>query len=225
MTGSDRFRPEYLSDQEGFRILAVSHKPYPAWRWVHASLDALHELIDKHDLKPHDVEKVEVHTIRPVADGFGNPSPANISDAVFSVAYPVAMVLYDVPEPNWYIEANLKDAPYSEMASKIEVQLDPEAQKRFEDQETVADFVPTTVVVTTRDGETYSRYAEVPRGTPMKPLSFAEIKGKFLHLTVEALGSEQCVGLWRKLQNLEQVNDMSELTWMMRSDEGVRPGR
>ncbi len=216
MMSSDRFRPEYLCSFDGFRILDVSHKPYPACRWSHTSLDAMVGLISEHGLHPELVESVVAHTIRPVAEGFGNQNPANIVDAVFSMAYPLAMILFGVPKSQWYVEDNLRSPAYLEMASRIDVELDTEAQQEYESQETVADFVPTTVVATTKEGQTFSKYAELPKGTPANPLTVGEIKEKFISLTSEVLGLKRCSALWDNLQSLEEIGDVSELAATMR---------
>lgn len=216
MSGSDRFRPDILTKLDDFKILTVSYKPYPACRWPHTSLDAMTDLIREHMIEPSDIEKAVVNTIRPMALSFGNPSPANIVDAVFSMPYPITMVIYGLPRSQWYLDGNLKDPQYLEMAAKVETKFDPEAQTKYENQPTVADFVPTTVEVTTKGNEKYQKYREVPRGTPMNPLSHEEIRDKFLDLTAEVLGPERSEGLYYKIINLEEVDDYSKLAEIMR---------
>jgi 2-methylcitrate dehydratase PrpD len=211
MAGSDRFRPEFLLNLNDFKVMKVSFKPYPACRWVHTSLDALIELIRDHKFKPEEIKRVIVHSIRPIAEGFGNQNPANVVDAVFCVPYPLTMVLYQVPRSQWYLDENLKSSKYIEMAAKIEVEFDPEAQRKFESQETVADLIPTTLEVILKDGKKYSNYKEVPKGTPMNPISYEEIKDKFFDLTYEFLGVDISKELFKKLENLEKLERYSEI--------------
>jgi 2-methylcitrate dehydratase PrpD len=213
MASSDRFRPEFLSSLDKFRILDVSFKPYPACRWTHTSLDALDELIREHKLDPRKIKKITVASVRAL-ETFGNPKPANLVDAEFSLPYPLTMVAYDVKKSRWYQEENLSSQEYLRFSAEVEVTFDQKAQTKAETHGFEPDFMPSTVHVVTTEDELFSKYKEVPKGNPKNPVSKEEIHTKCLDLITEILGKDLGTRLLEKLKHLEQIEDVSSLSPM-----------
>ena len=67
-------------------------KPYPICRWAHAPIDAALALRRTHDIRPEDVEAIEIETFRESA-ALSCAVPTTTSNAQYSLAWPVAAAL------------------------------------------------------------------------------------------------------------------------------------
>jgi 2-methylcitrate dehydratase PrpD len=88
--------------------------------------------------------------------------------AQFSIPYVVTMVLLGEPTgPNWYTEEMLKDRRVRDLQHRVKVEEAVGAAAALY----VEAKVVSTVDVTTKAGERFSRYVEFPKGEPENPFT------------------------------------------------------
>ena len=108
---------------------------------------------------------------------------------------------------------------------KIEVVADPEIEKVFPALQRVI------VNITTKDGRTFTRQLDYPKGDPRNPLTDTEIEEKFAALAEGVLSKRAQQKLKDAIWNLEKVGSVSKLMGMMKADvrkkaaSGTREGK
>ena len=150
------------------------HKLYSCCRHIHAPVDALRALIERHALAPDQIEAVAVHTYRGALRLANRTEPANLVDVQYSIPY--CLGLAAILGPSALLPLS-KDVLFrddvAQFARKVTLHLDPELDERFP-AETL-----TRVVV--RSGHQHHESAiTAPRGEATDPLSWQELEEKFL---------------------------------------------
>src|SRR5207245_2751964 len=95
---------------------------------------------------------------------------------------------------------------------KIEVVADPEIEKVFPALQRVI------VNITTKDGQTFTRQLDFPKGDPRNPLTDTEIEEKFAALAEGVLSKSAQQKVKDAIWNLERVGSVSKLMGMMKAD-------
>ena len=194
---------------EEYMTMRVGYKPYPACRQTHTTLDALTEVLQREKLKPEDIEKINVNTVRVLADSFVDYNPLNMIDAQFSVPYPAAMVVYNVPRPQWYLDENLKNQTYLEMASRVKVEFDSKLDPNIGSG-------PSNVLIFVKDGSCFETIVENPRGSPENPWTVEEIEEKFLELARAIIKPERSSRIIQDINKLESIDNTFNFTKLLR---------
>jgi 2-methylcitrate dehydratase len=97
---------------------------------------------------------------------------------------------------------------------KVEVVADPEIEKVFPALQRVI------VNITTKDGKSFSKQLDYPKGDPRNPLSDAEIEEKFHALAEGVLSDAAQKKLVNAIWNLEKIDSVSKLMALMKADIG-----
>ena len=95
---------------------------------------------------------------------------------------------------------------------KVEVVADPEIEKVFPALQRVI------VNITTKDGRSFSKQLDYPKGDPRNPLSDAEIEEKFRALADVVLSAKAQDRLIDAIWNLEKCASVSKLMALMKAD-------
>ena len=95
---------------------------------------------------------------------------------------------------------------------KIEVVADPEIEKVFPALQRVI------VNITTKDGQTFTRQLDYPKGDPRNPLTDTEIEEKFAALAEGVLSKSAQKKVKDAVWTLEKVGSVSKLMGMMKAD-------
>lgn len=148
-------------------------KLYSCCRHVHAPVDALRGLIDRHGLDPTGIEAVEVHTYAGAMRISNRPEPASFVDIQFSIPYCLGLAALLGPETLLPLSDDaLGRDDVSAFARKVRLVLDPALDSRFPAQ-------TLTRVVVSCDGRRYESPVTAPRGEASEPLSWSELEDKF----------------------------------------------
>ena len=182
MAGSDRCDFSRLTDRLGTRwtVQELSFKPYPACRWVHAALEATEGLMLEHGLSAQDISAVEVGTFEDVVVNFADRRPSEMIDAEFSMPWTVAAICIVKGLPKgaqWYARRTLSDPAMHELADKVKLTVDAEAQARHFSDERKSMSV---VRIETSDGRHLERRVAVAVGGVVSPWSAGGVEAKFL---------------------------------------------
>jgi len=216
------FGPEWklnlLTDGLGdsWRITQCGMKAFPTEALTHTPISAVLDLIKTNDLKPDQVEKVQIRSLARAADILSDPSkydPLTKETADHSLPYVIAAAIVDRQvTPAQFEMKRIMDPAIRAQLKKVEVVADPEIEKVFPALQRVV------VNITTIEGRTFSKQLDYPKGDPRNPLTDAEVEEKFAALADGVLSSGAQKKLRDTIWNLEKVGSVSKLMALMKAD-------
>lgn len=188
-------------DIKGFKIDNNSFKPFSCCKYTHPSSYAAQLLRNEQNLKLEDVEKVTIRSNRIVKQLVDNSHPKNPYGAKFSIQYCVAtMIKYGKLGIDQFVDENLNNDEIQRVMQNIEVIVDPQLDKEYTEK---PDRWAVELTITCKDGKTYTKFVEYPKGDPPNPMTWDETVEKFMDLSVPVYGEEVC----KKLVNLVATLD------------------
>jgi len=214
----DEWRLEWLTDGRGesWRITQCGMKFFPTEALTHAPISAVLDLVKENDLHPDGVEKIHVRSLARAADILSDPSkydPHTKETADHSLPYVIAAALVDRQvTPAQFEMKKIMDPTIRAQLKKVEVVADPEIEKVFPALQRVI------VNITMKDGRTFSKQLDYPKGDPRNPLSDAEIEEKFRALADGVLSAKAQDKLIDAIWNLEKCASVSKLMVLMKAD-------
>jgi len=201
---------------ESWRITQCGMKFFPTEALTHAPISAVLDLVKNNDLRPENVEKIQIRSLARAADILSDPSkydPRTKETADHSLPYVIAAALADRQvTPAQFEMKKIMDPTIRAQLKKVEVVADPEIEKVFPALQRVI------VNITTTEGRTFSKQLDYPKGDPRNPLSDAEIEEKFSALAEGVLSKSAQKKLVDAIWNLEKIGSVSKLMAMMKAD-------
>jgi 2-methylcitrate dehydratase len=205
---------------ESWRITQCGMKLFPTEALTHAPISAVLDLVKSHDLQPGQVERIQIRSLARAADILSDPSkydPRSKETADHSLPYVIAAALVDRQvTPAQFEMAKIMDSTIREQLKKVEVVADPEIEKVFPALQRVI------VNITTKDGQTFSKQLDFPKGDPRNPLSDAEIEEKFRALAEGVLTKKAQDKLIAAIWDLENAGSATKLMRLMKADVKVK---
>jgi 2-methylcitrate dehydratase PrpD len=186
---------------------SISLRLWPAASSIQSVITAVLGLVEKHDLRPAEVERIDVGLSKTVYDMHGTLPWDNKFRALLSTPYVTGVVLHDRRcwleqfEPRRY-----QDAAVDQFTrERVKVVMEPSIQG-----------TAAIVEVRTSAGATLTDRRECAKGDPDDPLSRAEIQEK-LHIAAEGLlPRPQVDRIIALVDRLERLADVRELTTALR---------
>jgi len=204
---------------ESWRITQCGMKFFPTEALTHAPISAVLDLVKENDLHPDGVEKIQIRSLARAADILSDPSkydPHTKETADHSLPYVIAAALVDRQvTPAQFEMAKIMDPKIREQLKKIEVVADPEIEKVFPALQRVI------VNITAKDGRTFSKQLDYPKGDTRNPLTDAEIEEKFRALAEGVLSKKAQDRLIRAIWKLEKLDSVAKLMRLMKADVNV----
>src|SRR5437660_4036678 len=201
---------------ESWRITQCGMKFFPTEALTHAPISAVLDLVKSNDLRPDQVEKIQVRSLARAADILSDPSkydPRTKETADHSLPYVIAAAIVDRHvTPAQFELKKIMDPEIRAQVKKVEVVADPEIEKVFPALQRV------NVNITTKDGRTFTRQLDYPKGDPRNPLTDAEVEEKFAALADGVLSAGAQKKLIDAIWNLEKVGSVSKLMALMKAD-------
>ncbi|MGA0392551.1 MAG: MmgE/PrpD family protein [Rhodospirillales bacterium] len=183
----------------------VGFKKHPCNYYTHRPIDATLELVAKHDLRPEEIESVNVDF--PVMEYVNRPQPITGLDGKFSVQYATALAL---------IDRSIKVESFSDERrfSKDIEDLLPRIHLNMREDITL-DFPDTYAIVTvkTKDGRELQERCDKPRRLWGVPLTRDERLTKFRDCVEPAMpkqAAEEIIELVENMDNLDNVHSIME---------------
>ena len=206
--------PESLLGKE-YRITECYFKPYPACRYLHASIEAAMNLVREHGIVAADIERAIVTTNKSSAGRLTYEIRSHVN-AIFSHAYKVATVLMD-GKPSLPVawQEKVSNPAFRDLLSRIEVRADPKYEKQFEHRSVHQPPWPVEVQVHLRDGRRFVAEILSPKGDPDNPMSPTEVKDKFARLATMVVPESQAHEIARLVARLEEVPRVDELMQLL----------
>ena len=201
---------------ESWRITQCGMKAFPTEGLTHTPISATLDLVKQNDLKHDHVQQVQIRSLARAADILSDPSkydPRSKETADHSLPYVIAAALVDRQvTPAQFTMEKIMDPAVRAQLKKIEVVADPEIEKVFPALQRVI------VNITTKDGRTFTRQLDYPKGDPRNPLTDTEIEEKFAALAEGVLSKNAQQQLKDAIWNLEKIPSVSTLMGMMKAD-------
>ncbi len=186
---------EDLSLGTALHVRNTYFKLYACCRHVHAPLDAFLDLINRHGIRPEEIEVIEVETTSGALRISNRVRPSNLTDVQYSIPYCLALAAIAGPQALLPLTREaLSQDRVSLLASSVRLVLNAEFDARFP-AETLA-----RVTIKAR-ARTVVSDVTAPLGEASKPLSWAQLEEKFRAATGRMATEAQ------RLQILKAVNN------------------
>lgn len=187
---TDTPKPEFLTDfsEDGYCIEGIYQKVHAACRHCHPAIDATLDMRNDLNLKPEQIEKIEVHTYKLAVGSHDHTEILGISSAKLSTPYAVALaIVKGTCGYADYNEDNLNDYWIKNLTRKVSV---------IENENLTAQSPAVRgarVTVYLKDGKEYEATCLYPKGEPENPLTQEEQEIKFRGLAMYGgLSSDEC---------------------------------
>ena len=192
-----------------WETLRLAVKPYPSCRYSHAAMDGLVALSEEHDIKPDDVEAIEIGLPEMGRKIIGEPLEAKINpecivDGQFSMPFCAAVVMRE-GQMGWDDYAkHISDDETLALCRKIKTVPDDQAEAAFPAN------MSGSVKIKTSSGE-FETFVEVPKGEPDNFMSATEFRAKFDGLCAPYLDDARRDRLADALLSLETANNVGDV--------------
>jgi 2-methylcitrate dehydratase PrpD len=198
---------------DSFQILRTSIKPHACCRYMQSPIDGILTIMRENQLKPEEVDQVEVGVLRA---GFGlvaeprdaKLNPVGVVDAQFSMPFgAAAAILYGRLSLDQFASDILASPRMKELMPHIRCVQDSELEKEFPRK------WPARVAISTRDGRRFETFVEYPKGDPENPLSWDEMIEKFHSLAEAVYTDGRRKEIVKRIQGMDKddVRKMAEL--------------
>ena len=191
-----------------FSIHHVEFKKYGCCNLMHSTNDNVLEVVEKHDLKAEDIEKIQVG-ITVAGDKFCNrPDPQSPTEARFSYQFAAAeVVLRRKIDYSTFSEKRLADADIRELAKKVEV---------FTPEEWPPMGHPgSRIIVTLKNGKKIENEVASQLGHPLNPLSLEQVNQVARNFMEVYLTTSQCDLVIETMATLEEKADIRTMMDML----------
>jgi 2-methylcitrate dehydratase PrpD len=207
---AEKANPAELTRELGSRyeILDAGIKVFPAGQPMQATLTGYFRLVKEHNLKGReDIQKIIVRLPESQSRTIND---RHMPDINCQYLLAVAMLDGKIDFQNSHDFERMHDSRVVELKKRVEIVADAELTK-------IHPAIRAGIVeITTTDGRQCNIRVDRVPGAPYNPLSAAEVEEKFLSLTVPVLEEEKSRAVVKKVRNLEDLSDASELGKFLR---------
>ncbi|MFC2065851.1 MmgE/PrpD family protein [Chloroflexota bacterium] len=195
-----------------FRVSATSIKPFPSCRMTHSPIEAALILKEKYNIAPDEIDKVIIRTFSRAFKAHNKPSPDTVLQSILSEQYNIATALVKgkVDFDDFTPEA-IHDEKVRDLMKRIELVEDDEMTKIYAEHRNR----PHELEISLKRGETFVQRILDSPGSPEKPVSDAQLAGKFTDLASPVFPGEKVQNLIDMIMKLEDIQDITELMELM----------
>lgn len=183
-------KPEFLTDFSGeeYCIEGIYQKVHAACRHCHPAIDATIDMRKDLNLKPEQIDRIEVHTYKLAVGSHDHTQIMGVSSAKLSTPYAVALAIVKGSAGYAdYNEDNHVDYWIKNLTQKVGV---------IEDENLTAQSPAVRgarVTIYMKNGGVFETSCLYPKGEPEHPLTHEELEGKFCDLAMYGgLSKEEC---------------------------------
>ncbi len=232
LLGAPQFDYDTFMAEMGKRwyIMDAGFKPYPYCRWFHTGIKLLEDIIEEHDLKPEDIDRITVNThplantlpIFAAADKWSECTNKVLWVAVNSFSFALACTVYRItPGPEWAKDETYNDPKIIEMSKKVTHGEHPDAMRQTAvwsgHPGRIFSQPPTSIEVTSKKGNFTAESSDIPGDSwnPKSKLTDDEIITKFKNNASDVLNDAQINRIIEAVGRLDKINDICELTGLL----------
>ncbi len=198
----------------------TAFKPYACCRFSHQLIDAVLDLVAKHDFGVDDVERCQVRIYRSGYNALFEPAarrtrPATVVDAQFSAPYIVAVsIIHGPPLPRHFTSEMLSAPDVLRLIDRIEGVPDDMYEESYPES------YPTRVTICLKDGRKLEAFEEIASGDPAKqiyasqPDRFREDVVRKFHALLDASPEfrGRAAAILKAALRLEEMENVAELS-------------
>jgi 2-methylcitrate dehydratase PrpD len=192
----------------------IAIKQYPCCGSTHPAIDAMLELVRRHDLKADAVERIQSWTHKRRLEHTNRPDPQSTKDAKFSVQYCLARALVDRKVSVEHFEGETYRDPQVR-AVMARVQAAPYTTDQFPAE----NHFGAEVKVTLRGGTVLGTKVDQPAGrTSANPLPPERLKEKFDNCALRVLSADRVAAVYSAIMGFEKLPDVRSVNNAMLAD-------
>jgi 2-methylcitrate dehydratase PrpD len=181
-----------------------------------ATIEAVGSLMNEHDIKPADIERIDIAAARYLINEHEERRPMSLMAAQYSLPFvtgvatvrgPLALI---DPDEVW-TDVIVDDADILQAAAKVRCYVDRELDAVYERQGHYGD---ARVTIVTTAGAEHQMLVNDSKGTARNPMSPDEIEAKFRRLCGRAITdgrAQEIVEVVYRLEDLTDVRRLGEL--------------
>ena len=196
-----------------FRIATSGMKPYACCRGLHASLDALFDLMREARVDASGIAEMVVHGNAQTCRQFDRLTIGNMLDAQFSMQYALAVAADSGRAALDQFSPLRHEEPRIERLMHVVRVVGDRTLK-------IGEYPPLELRLA--DGRRLERQTPFAKGAPENPLSDAELAQKVESLLTPVLGVARCRQLVASVNQLEDLADLRDLTRLLVPEGAVR---
>jgi 2-methylcitrate dehydratase PrpD len=185
----------------------VSIKPHPSGSLSHPAMGEMLRLIHENDIKPGDVEKVDLGANHAMTTSLLHHRPTTGLQGKFSMEYCLSILLLDRKAGLIeFQDASVQRPDVQEMIKRINFYIDPEAENAGLDKMT------SILKIHLKNGKVLSGRAEFAKGSPANPMSYDEVAEKFKGCAeFVKWPAAKTQSVIQSVKSLETLSDVSKL--------------
>ena len=189
----------------------VSLKPYPSGSLTHPAMTALLRLIEKYNIAPADVKKVDVGTNHNMPNALIHHQPQTGLQGKFSMEFCIAVLLLERRAVlSQFTDTYVRRPEVQEMIRRVNFYVDPVAEKAGFDKMT------SLVTVHLKDGRTIKDQADFAKGSPAYPMTFEDVVVKFRGCSEYAnWPKDKTDAIIELVSALERLADLTKLSVLL----------
>jgi 2-methylcitrate dehydratase PrpD len=189
----------------------VSIKPFPSGSLTHPGMTELERLIKEHDIKPDEVELLEVGTNKDSPNALIHHHPKDHLQAKFSMEFCMAvLLLYRKAGLSEFTDEVVNRPAVQQMISRVKFGVDPVAEAAGYNKMT------TILKIHLKDGRIIGGRADFGKGSPAIPMSFEDVTEKFLDCAAFAKWpAAKAKSVVEMARAIEKIPDMREVTALL----------
>jgi 2-methylcitrate dehydratase len=204
--GGDFNTVELNKTEKRFKILDTIYKFVASDGTTHGHLTATLQLVKEYDIKPEDVVAVKLIVPSRCAEHTGDPVkriPTNKETADHSSYYITAIAIVDRRVgANQYNPQKLKNPKVLELIDKVSIEADPSLDHFGS---------AGTTEIRLKNGETYKKRVERPKGHPDNPMTDKDLEDKFRSMAEKYMTEGQIKKAIATIYAMEKLDDVNKL--------------
>jgi 2-methylcitrate dehydratase PrpD len=191
-----------------FHDPGVSIKPFPSGSLTHPGMTEMLRLIRQYDVKPDQVERLDVGTNSYMPTALIHHQPVNALEGKFSMEFCMAsLLLYRKAGLTIFLDDVVQRPEVQAMITRVHFGVNAEAEAAGSNKMT------TILALHLKDGRTINGRADFGKGTPANPMTYDEVSEKFLDCADFARWPHaKAIQIVEMVRKLETVPDVRALT-------------
>ncbi len=196
---------------EDFEAGRVCIKPYACCGSIHSAIDAALSIRRKQPFSVEDIDSVNVYGSNVVKVQTGwDYQPTTVLQAQMSLKYSVAVALAEGNAlVSQFTEDKIRDVDLVNLAGRVNFIVAPELDALYPRK------FCNEVEIILKDGSRQRCRVDDPKGSPLNPMSEAEVIEKFTDLASVAGKGDQATAIIEQVMRLEQLPDVRTLTTLL----------
>ncbi len=184
-----------------YQIMNIAFKPYASALATHSTIQAIEAIKEEENITADDVQSIQIDFGDIPFSVVNIKNPHKVLEGKFSVYQCAALAfIKGRVTVDMFTLKEINDPEIIAFRKKINVLLNQKL-KQFE----------TIIKVVTNQGKIFERFIKMPKGSPANPLTFLEMKAKFMDLVRPVISKQNAEKIVEKIRYLPKVEDVNEI--------------